>query len=390
MKRKKQFLFCPGPVNISLNVKEAVHNEIGHREVEFSKLVKSINSKLLKLYEIKNTKLYHPVLITGSGTAANESVLSSVVGKSNILIISNGEFGERLYEISTIHNPTNTKLLKFGWGQRFDFKKIEEFIKQNDIRLLAMVHHETSTGMLNPIKEIGKIAKRNNVLFIVDTVSSIGAEKIDIEESNIAFCIGTASKAIGSLPGVAFVIGEKKEFKKLKNLPAKTAYLNLYKFYHYSTKFAQTPNTPAVQLFFSFEQALNNIHKEGIEKRRQHIKNMTQALRKGLKDMGLSFVIDELDMSSVLTTVNTPDYIDFETLKKKLREKSIIIYNGKGPLHNRVFQVGNIGAIDQESVEFFLSSLKNILSQIKENEKIKISLPETHQLQNANQIIGAL
>ncbi len=386
MLTQKYYLFCPGPVNISQNVKDATHHEIGHREIEFSTLVKSINKKLLSLYEIKQPALYQPVLITGSGTAANESVLSSAIGNENILIISNGEFGERLYEISKLHNP-NTFTLKFSWAQEIDIEIIEAFIKNNSIKALAMVHHETSTGMLNPIKKVGKIAKKYNLTFIVDTISSVGAEKIDIEKCHITFCIGTAGKAIGALPGVAFVIARKKDFERLKNKPAKTMYLNLYKFYEYAKNMAQTPNTPAVQLFFSFEQALDNILTEGIDKRRKHIKNVTNLLRNGLREFNLSFVINEKHMSSVLTTVKIPNYIDCETLKFKLREKNIIIYNGKGPLLNKVFQVGNIGAIDKDNVNYFLTNLGLILVESKKNLRNQNKLKKISSAQNI-QIMG--
>ncbi len=247
MKVKKHFLFCPGPVNIAANVKDAVQNEIGHRESEFSQLLGNINSKLLELYEIRDTKEYHPVVITGSGTAVNEAVLSSLPGDLHILVLSNGEFGERLYDISKIHNK-NTKILKFDWAENLDLERIEKYIKRNRVDVVAMVHHETSTGMLNPLEKVGLITKKYNKMFFVDSISSAGAEKIDLEKANVAFCTGTAGKAIGSLPGVAFVIGKKEEFEKLKDVPAKTAYLNLYNFYRYSTQFSQTPNTPAVQL----------------------------------------------------------------------------------------------------------------------------------------------
>ncbi len=371
MNTKKYYLFCPGPVNISQNVKEAVRHEIGHREIEFSLLLASINKKILKLYQIENTRLYHPIMITGSGTAANESVLSSIVGDSNILILSNGEFGERLFEISKLHNE-NSHILKFDWTQKFDMKKIEKYVKDNKIKIIAMVHHETSTGMLNPIEKVGSIAKKYELTYIVDSVSSIGAEKIDIEKCNISFIVGTSGKAIGSLPGVGFIIGKKKEFKKLKDVKPKTMYLNLYKLFEYSINHLQTPNTPAVQLFFALEQALDNILQEGIEYRLKHIALMTKTLRKGMQELGLSFVIDEKDMSCVLTTVKLPKYISFQTLKHNLRERNIIIYNGKGPLLNKAFQVGNIGAIDKNNVDFFLNELKEILLQAKnENKNIR-------------------
>lgn len=363
--KSNQKLFCPGPVNVAQNVREAVATyEIGHREKEFSCLLKSLNSKLLSVFEVEDTTKYLPVVITGSGTAANEAVLSSVAGDKAILVVSNGEFGERLSMISSFHNP-RTHHIKLDWGQPLDLKVIERYIKENNIKLLAVVHHETSTGMLNPIKKLGKIAQKNSVVYIVDTVSSAGAEKIEIEKSNIAFCTSSASKAIGSLPGVSFVIGKKSEFNKLKNIKAKTIYLDLYNFYKYSIEKLQTPNTPAVQTFIGLDQALTNILIEGVTKRNKYIKSLTLVLREQLSGLGFRPLIsDPKLMSSVLTTFLAPRNFDIEGLKTKLREKNIIIYSGKGPLANKVFQVGNIGNLTQGSVNYFLASLKDCLLEM--------------------------
>jgi 2-aminoethylphosphonate-pyruvate transaminase len=356
-------LFCPGPVNVAENVRQAVATfEIGHREKEFSYLLKSINSKLLDVFEIKEQSKFQPVIITGSGSAANEAVLSSM-GERPILIISNGEFGERLAKISAFYN-VNTHHIKYEWGQAFDLREIEKYLKSHQIELLAVVHHETSIGMLNPIYKLGTLSKKYGFAFIIDTVSSAGAEKIDLEKANVAFCTSSSSKAIGSLPGVSFVIGKKSEFTKLKNIPAKTIYLSLYNFYKYATEKLQTPNTPAVQSFIGLNQALENILAEGVSKRHKHIKKMTLMLRKGMEEHGFYPIIDKSMMSSVLTTIEAPVNFDIEEFKLKLRERDIIIYSGKGPLEGRVFQVGNIGNLNTESVKYFLTSMKECLEEM--------------------------
>src|SRR3989344_3492692 len=137
-KYTRQLLFCPGPVNLASNVKRSsIIYEIGHREPEFSNLLLSLNSKLLQLFKLRKPHLYHPVIITGSGTAANEAMLSSAVGDKKILVVSNGEFGERLLDISNIHN-SNTCSLKFNWAQKIDTLLVEEFVKRQRIEFVAM------------------------------------------------------------------------------------------------------------------------------------------------------------------------------------------------------------------------------------------------------------
>lgn len=357
----KFLLFTPGPVNVAKNVRLAICKEdICHREADFDCLLQSIENKLLKLFEIKNIAEYRAVVITGSGTAANETILSSVVGDKNILILSNGEFGERLYNISKIHNK-NTFLLDFAWGESFDLGKIEAYLKNNKIDVVSMVHHETSSGMLNPLEKIGALSKANGAMFIVDCVSSAGAEVIDMQKCHIAFCSSSSSKAVCSYPGLSFVVGKTEEFEKLKYLPDKTTYLNLYKFYHFMNTVSQTPNTPAVHLFYALEQALINILNEGVSNYRALLKSKANLLRKGMLEFGLKFLINQKDMCSVLTTVYIPSHIDVGIFRQKLREKSIIIYEGKGCFKGRVFQVGNIGELSFNDIRFFLDSLREVL-----------------------------
>jgi 2-aminoethylphosphonate-pyruvate transaminase len=362
---KQHLLFTPGPVNVAQNVREAIcKQDICHREIDFDYLLESIENKLLTLFEIKNRADYRAVVITGSGTAANESMLSSVVAGKNILILSNGEFGERLHNISKIHNE-NTFLLEFNWGEELSLKKIKDFLQIQKIDVFAMVHHETSSGMLNPLEKIGKLAKSHGAIFIVDCVSSAGAEVIDLEKCNITFCSSSSSKAIGSYPGLSFVVGETQEFEKLKNLPIKSMYLNLYKFYDFIKTFSQTPNTPAVHLFYALDQALSNILNEGIQNRYANLRDKANKLRQGMLSMGLKFVINQKHMCSILTTVYAPSHIDVGVLSQKLREKSIIIYEGKGCFKNRAFQVGNIGDLSFTDIQYFLDSLKKVLDSFK-------------------------
>lgn len=238
---KKYHLFTPGPVNVAANLRIAISKpDICHREIDFDALLANIEQKILSLFQIEKRNKFRAVVITGSGTAANEAMLSSVVGHGNVLILSNGEFGDRLYNTSRIHN-SGTHLIKVPWGRAFDLQIIETYLSMHKIAVVAMVHHETCSGMLNPLEQVGVLARTHGALFIVDGVSSVGAEPVDMEGCNIAFCSSSSSKAIGSYPGLSFVVGRKKQFKKLKDHKAKSTYLNLATFYEFLTSRFQTP-----------------------------------------------------------------------------------------------------------------------------------------------------
>ncbi|MBB5721432.1 2-aminoethylphosphonate-pyruvate transaminase [Loktanella ponticola] len=361
----KYLLFTPGPVNVAASLRHAIGKEdICHREPDFDNLLTSIEQKLLTLFEIKKRNRYRAVVITGSGTAANEAILSSVVGNGSILILSNGEFGERLHKTSVIHNK-RTHLLQQPWGMPFDTDQIATYLAAHKIDVIAMVHHETCSGMLNPLAVIGGLARAHGAIFVVDGVSSVGAEVIDMAGCNIAFCSSSSSKAIGSYPGLSFVIGRKKQFKKLKFHVAKTTYLNLATFYGFLKQHGQTPNTPAVPLFFALEQALTNILTEGVANRFARIRARADQLRLGMRKLNLEFVLDEATMCTILTTVKVPPSISVRDLRDRLREKSIIIYEGKGCFAGKVFQVGNIGELSDRDIQFFLSTLRDVLLKLQ-------------------------
>ncbi len=369
---KQHILLCPGPVNVASNIFQSMLKHIGHREDEFSELLENINTKLLDLFEIEKKDAYHPVLVTGSGTAANEAVLSSIVGKRTILVISNGEFGERLVKISRLHNK-NTKHIAFQWGEVMNIEKIEKYLTRHHVDIIAMVHHETSTGMLNPVEMIGRLSKKYKTKLFVDCVSSAGAEVILPEKWNITFLTTGTGKAISSLPGLGIILGKKSAFKSLKNEKSRTAYLNLYNLYYYSTTTKQTPNTPAVHLFYALDQALTNIFETGLAAWRAQIATRAQVLRLGMKELGLQFLIDPAHMSNSVTTVYVPSHISPDELRSKLKGRSIIIYSGKGPIAKTVFQVGNIGILQDSHLKLFIRSLSEAISPLEIRVKKQVS-----------------
>jgi 2-aminoethylphosphonate-pyruvate transaminase len=370
----EQVLLCPGPVMVSKKVKSALlHADIGHRETEFIEILTRCRAKLNKVYGANNE--YTNVIITGSGTAANEALLSSYGPGKKLLILSNGEFGNRLLDLARCHNLNYTGL-EFGWTNPMDLAKIEQTIAQEKFDALMMVHHETSTGMLNPINEIGAMLKPYGVDFLVDAVSSIGAEALSVEKANITFCTASANKALASLPGLAFVCGKRSAFQALKDIPAHTRYLDLYRHYEFEDLHYQTPNTPAVSLFYALETALDELLQDTLEKRMQHYGHLTSLIRNRLKKLGMSFPIAESQMSRVLTTVYYPADVDVEGFHEWVKQHNYVIYRGKGPLLGKAFQIANIGHVREEHVRAFLDLMERGF-QIKQSTDLAAEVAAT-------------
>lgn len=358
----EQVLLCPGPVMVSKRVKQAMlHADIGHRETEFIEILTRCRSKLNKAYGVTGNE-YTNIIITGSGTSANESLMSTYGPGKKMLILSNGEFGNRLIDLARCHD-LNITPLEFGWGNVMDLAQIEKEVATGDYDALYMVHHETSTGMLNPINQIGQMLTNYRVDFMVDAVSSLGAEALSVEEANITFCTASANKALASLPGLSFVCGKREAFEALQGNRARTRYLDLYRHYEYEELQYQTPNTPAVSLFYPLEAALDELLEDTLDARMDKCSYLSSLIRNRLKKLGMKFVIAEEDMSRVLTTVYYPEGIDVEGFHDWVKEHNYVIYRGKGPYLGKAFQIANIGHVRKEHVAAFLDMMEQGFKQ---------------------------
>lgn len=354
---RRHYLFCPGPVLVSDRVKKALASpEIGHREVEFSELFNRVRLKLARVFGVRNLHRYTCLVLNGSGSAANEAVLSSLGAKKKLLIISNGEFGERLVRLAEFLE-LDSRAIRLRWGQPFDLDDVEKAVRRSGMEMLCFVHHETSTGMLNPLPKLAAIAKRHSKEIFVDAVSSLGAVPVNVEDNELTFCTGSANKAIASVPGLSFVCGKRAAFSALKGVKPRSLYLDLYNHFVYSDRKYQTPNTPAVNLFFALEAALDGILDGGLQKTFDRYSALAAQLRSGIKALGFRFFLPEEHMSPVLTTVELPVGFEGDDFHERLKRLGYITYPGKGILKDRAFQVANIGEISHSDVTRFIDAL---------------------------------
>ena len=368
-KLKKSYLFLSGPVNIEKNVRKAVFDakEIGHREPEFVELLKQIRKKLLKVFGA-NKKHYSALVFTGSGTSAMEAVIAANMHKGKkALIISNGGFGERFAEIAKVYKIP-FKLMKYRWGKPIKVSEVEKTLKKNrEIEAITLTHNETSVAIMNPVHEIGMLAKKYKKIFIVDSISTLGGEPVNVVKDNIDFAIGTAAKALQGMPVLGIVCAKKSAIKKIRDIKPRCFYLNLIKHYDYEEKLNQTPYTPAIPLFFALNQALDNLIKEGVKNRIERYKRNAETLRKGLKKLGLEFYLPKELRSNIVAYVMIPKGIAYKKLHATLKKNGFVIYPGKGPLAGKAMHIANIGTINKKAIREFLKAMKKAIRKKKPN-----------------------
>ncbi len=366
---QKKYLFAPGPVLTTDKVKNAaLIPDLCHRRGDFEKIYSELRQGILKIVNASEEN-YSSVVLTGSGSAANECVISSVFSEdSKALVISNGEFGSRLAKFVDCYGISNT-VLDFDWGGYPDISKIEDALKNDSsITHLLMVMHETSSGMINPVKEVSELTKKYNVLFHLDAVSAVGGEAIYLDDWSVDFCTGVPNKAVGGQPGASFVITKRERISEIANTPVRNTYLRLQKHIELAESINQTLNTPSVVMFNTFLESVRELLEEGMDRRIARYRENAGIIRKYVADMGLKVLLDDKVSSNTVTSVFLPDSIPVHDFIDRMEEEGYVLYLGKGPfLEKNMFQIANMGLIFPDDCRAFVKVLESVFKDMSGN-----------------------
>lgn len=364
---RRYVLLNPGPVLTSDAVKRALAQaDVCHRDSEYSALLARLQTKLLRLFGGRPEE-HQVLLLTGSGTSALEASIATFVppGKK-VLVISNGAFGERLQEIAAVHGVAGEPL-RYGWGEPIRLADVDARLGADpDLFAVAMVHHETSMGVLNPLHEVGELVSRHDRLYLADCISSLGGEAVDVRRDRVDLCVSCASKCLHGVAGVSFVCVHRRVWDRARDVPPRSVYLDLRRYRRYQEELGQTPFTPSVAAFYALDQALEELGEEGVSGRIRRYAELNAALRDGLARLGLEVTNNHGRQSHTVTCVRVPDFVRFEDLYRELRDSGFIVYNGKGDFEGRVFQVANMGNLTRDLVSDFLARLGMVLARHRE------------------------
>jgi len=354
-----KLLFTPGPLTTSITIKEAMLRDLGSRDSEFIEKVNFIRNSLLQVAGVSKEAGYESIIIQGSGTFGIESVISSCIPSGgHLLILINGVYGERIAEMAKIHQIQHT-CLRFFEDEVPDLELIQKTLSENrEISHVATIHCETTTGIINPIEEIGQICAKYQKKYIVDAMSSFGAYNIDFARCNIDFLISSSNKCIEGVPGFSFVIAKKSSLLSCEN-QAKTLSLDLFAQWKGLENDGQFRFTPPTHSLLAFAQALKELEEEGgVEGRASRYKKNYTLLSEGMKKLGFSEYLGEKNRGYIITCFRYPNHpsFDFKTFYSALSQKGFVIYPGK---LSKVacFRIGNIGRIQ-------LNDIQNLLSHI--------------------------
>lgn len=352
-------LLNPGPVTLTKRVRDALAGpDLCHREPEFATLQAKVRAGLTGVYALDEAT-WATVLVSGSGTAAVEAMLISLVpGDGHLVTVENGVYGERLTRIARAHGIPVTPV-RVEWGDTVDPDEVDAALASSaGPTAVAMVHHETTTGRLNEIEAIGERCRARGARLLLDGVSSFAGEAIEFERWGVDACAATANKCLHGAPGMAFVVCRRG----LLDAPGRSVYLDLRG--HLEAQEAHsTAFTPAVPALYSLAAALEELAEQGGWSRRHaRYLEISEAVGTMLEAHGVRPWLAPGASSAVLRSYALPDGMDYATLHDELKARGFIIYAGQGELSRKLFRISPMGAIGDSDLARLQRAFDEILS----------------------------
>ena len=352
----------PGPTNVPNRVINAMLTPmINHRSDDFRKLYKDIVNKTQTVFETENDI----VVLTTSGTGAVETSVLNLIKKDDAVIIPvNGEFSTRLADLIDNYGGKTIRI-NSPYGQNPPIEKIEEaFEKNSNVKALYVVYNETSTGTtLRNLSKLGDLCKAHGAFFVVDAVSILGGDELPVDKWNVDVCFTATQKALAAPPGIAPISVSKEAKEYMIENPPPSQYLNLKRYFKYYTDSFETPFTPAVSLFYAYQEALNIIIEEGMQNRISRHRKCANAFYSGLEALGFTPFADADSRSNVVIAVNYLPGIDDKKFRELLSTKfKVLLAGGFGELKGKVFRVGCMGEVSSYHVMRTLSAISSSMS----------------------------
>ncbi len=360
MELEDTLLMMPGPVPVAPRVLRAMSKPmINHRGSEFAAMYDDCRDIMADVFKTKNDIF----VISGSGSAGMEAAVGCTVGSQDTVVaLENGKFGERFKNIAARYGKVNA--VKAEWGHSFDLDEVEKKL-QEGAKVLTLVHNETSTGILNPAKEIGKLTKKYDALFIMDGITSIGGDDVRIDEWGVDIAVTGSQKCIAAPPGLSMVSVSERAFEVMKGMDLMPYYLDLKAYKKSADKDStQTPYTPAVSLFFALQESLHIVKEEGMEARIKRHVTEGNAVRAAMSALGVEMfpqLKGETRYSNTVSAMKAPQGVTGDDIKKDMKARGIIIAGGQDQLSGKIFRIGNMGNVMPKDVMLTLQQLEVVL-----------------------------
>ena len=355
-------LMMPGPVPVAPRVLRAMSKPmINHRSAEFAEIYTDCREILSNVFQTDNDIF----LLSGSGTAGMEAAVGSLVGKGDkVIAIENGKFGERFKDIAALYADVVPAV--FEWGLPIDLEVIKEKLEEG-AKAITLVHNETSTGILNPAAEIGKLARKHDALFIMDGVTSIGGDNVRVDEWGVDIAVVGSQKCLAAPPGLSIVSVSEKALEAMKGITKRPYYNDLLAYKKSGDKpRPETPYTPAIPLFYALQEALHIVKEEGMDARIKRHRILSEAVRAAIAELNIEMFpqLNEYShYSNTVSAMKAPAGIDSEDIKNDMKKQGVIIAGGQERLKSKIFRIGCMGNVTARDVLSTIQQLEIVLNK---------------------------
>jgi 2-aminoethylphosphonate-pyruvate transaminase len=359
-------LFTPGPLTTSATTRQAMLRDIGSRDAEFIGLVRSIRERLLQLARVSQRQGFEAVLVQGSGTYGVESVISSAVPpEGRLLVIENGAYGARMRTMASVHG-IDLVSQQVPEELAIDPARVAAILAADPaITHVAVVHCETTTGLLNPLAEIAAVVAAAGRHLIVDAMSSFGAIPVDLSAIPLDYLITSSNKCIEGVPGFAVVLARREALLQAEG-KARSLSLDLCAQWRGLEENGQFRFTPPTHVILAFDQALRELAAEGgVEGRGRRYRANQQLLADGMHQLGFRSYLAESVQGPIISTWHYPadEAFDFAGFYTALSDRGFVIYPGKVTAAD-VFRVGSVGRLHAEDFAGLLAAMRDVLEQM--------------------------
>jgi 2-aminoethylphosphonate-pyruvate transaminase len=363
MREREWILLNPGPANTSPRVRQAlVTPDLCHREPEFFEVMRECRARLTRLAGV--APAFDTVLFTGSGTAAVEAVLASAVPDDRaLLIVNNGVYGDRMLRIARAHRIPAEVLTSDVTTPVAPADVAAALRAHPEVSHVAVVHHETTSGLLNPVEAVAEVAAAAGRRVIVDAMSSLFGEPLDVGRAGIDFVTASANKCLQGIPGVSFVLARRMALEALRGRPPRSVYLDLFN--HWATQEQDnTPFTPAVQVLHALREALLELEEEGVASRVARYGENCRVLREGMAALGFEILVPPGARSQILTTFRLRPGLQYDALHDAMKRRGYIIYAGQGEIRTYAFRVSNMGTLTPKDMEGVVAAFAECVAEL--------------------------
>jgi predicted phosphoserine aminotransferase len=350
-------LFIPGPVDVDDEVLAAqTQPMLPHRSAEFEEMFRRCEAGLRTVFFTEQR-----VFITASsGTGLHEAAVRNLAN-SRVLSCVNGAFGARWQQVAET-NGKATDVLETDWGQPITPELVAEALGKQEYEILLVVHNETSTGLVNPVREIAAAARAASpeTLICVDAVSSLSGDRLEMDAWGLDMVLTSSQKALALPPGLGFAAVNDRAMQRAESVENRGWYFDFLRLEKHRLK-DSTPATPAISLIYALDLQLKRILAEGLEARFARHAAMAELVQGWALEKGLALYAPEGYRSKTVTTIDNQLEIDVAALNAFLKERGMRIANGYGPLKNKTFRIGHMGELGLADIEELLSVFEDFL-----------------------------